>query len=152
MLISVKWLWSGRWGLSKERKHSSEIESKTQRLSEQLLPSSGILQYLRSSHCCAFEGASSAIWQGSKVSKNIPASIFSVVLKHVYSILVSYTKYSRNTFCWRWIKDWCTKLRTALKFSDWLTFWLNDSMQQSPSWEANSCSASQEIHRILCNP
>ena len=28
---------------------------------------------------------------------------------------------------------------------------LNNSMQQSPSWEANSFSASQEILRILSN-
>jgi hypothetical protein len=25
-------------------------------------------------------------------------------------------------------------------------------MEQSPSWEANSSSATQEIPRILCNP
>ena len=32
-----------------------------------------------------------------------------------------------------------------------LTHSLNHSMQQSPSWEANRFSASQEIPRILCN-
>ena len=33
-----------------------------------------------------------------------------------------------------------------------LTHLLTYSMQQSPSWEANQFSASQEIHRILWNP
>jgi hypothetical protein len=30
--------------------------------------------------------------------------------------------------------------------------YLNNCMEQSPSWEANSFSASQEIPRILWNP
>jgi len=39
---------------------------------------------------------------------------------------------------------------------DWLTYWLTDSltnyMEQSPSWEANGHSASQEITHLLWNP
>jgi hypothetical protein len=31
-------------------------------------------------------------------------------------------------------------------------FWLTNSMEQRPSWDANSVSASQEISRILWNP
>ena len=34
---------------------------------------------------------------------------------------------------------------------NWLTDWLNKHMEQSPSWEANSSSASQEIPHILWN-
>ena len=33
-----------------------------------------------------------------------------------------------------------------------LTYLLTHSMEQSPSWEANRFSSSQEIPRILCNP
>ena len=33
-----------------------------------------------------------------------------------------------------------------------LTYWLTCSMEQSPSWEANRFTASQEIPRILWNP
>ena len=33
-----------------------------------------------------------------------------------------------------------------------LTYLLTYSMQQSPSWEANRFSASQEIPHILCSP
>jgi hypothetical protein len=33
----------------------------------------------------------------------------------------------------------------------WLPDWLTNSMEQRPSWEANSLSASQEIPRILWN-
>jgi hypothetical protein len=32
-----------------------------------------------------------------------------------------------------------------------MTEWMTHSMQQSPSWEANSHSASQEILRLLWN-
>jgi hypothetical protein len=35
---------------------------------------------------------------------------------------------------------------------DWLTDWLTNSFEQSPSWEANNSSASQEITRNLWNP
>ena len=46
--------------------------------------------------------------------------------------------------------------RTALPAVDWrsqhITYLLTYSMQQSPSWETNRSSASQEIPLILCNP
>jgi hypothetical protein len=35
--------------------------------------------------------------------------------------------------------------------TDWITDWLTDSTEQSPSWEANRSSVSQEIPRILWN-
>ena len=38
------------------------------------------------------------------------------------------------------------------KYSPPVTYLLTHSMQHSPSWEANRCSASQEIPRILWNP
>jgi hypothetical protein len=37
----------------------------------------------------------------------------------------------------------------------WLVSWnihITNSMEQSPSWEANNHSASQEIRRLLWNP
>jgi len=37
-------------------------------------------------------------------------------------------------------------------FTYWLTYLLTYSMEQSPSWEANWVSASQEIRLILWNP
>ena len=43
--------------------------------------------------------------------------------------------------------DWDRFLSLSL-----LTWLLTYSMQQSPSWEANRSSASQEIPRVLCNP
>jgi hypothetical protein len=50
---------------------------------------------------------------------------------------------------WQWLTDWLTVI-------DWLSDWLNNqltnAMEQSPSWKANSSSASQEISRILRNP
>ena len=57
-----------------------------------------------------------------------------------------------NMFCslkrlvapWGWPRF---KTETC-RSSDWLT----DSMEQTPSWEANTSSASQEISRILWNP
>ena len=45
-----------------------------------------------------------------------------------------------------------TVLLTYFLLTYLLTYLLTHSMQQSPSWEANRFSASQEIPRILWNP
>ena len=50
--------------------------------------------------------------------------------------------------------DWATTWKTD---ESWFNYWqvhylLTYSMEQSPSWEANRFSASQEIPRILWNP
>jgi hypothetical protein len=44
---------------------------------------------------------------------------------------------------------WPVLVKTMMKV--WVPY-LTNSMQQRPSWEANSFSASQEIPRILWNP
>jgi len=57
------------------------------------------------------------------------------------------------------LNDWLTDLLTDL-LTDWMTYWLTDllnylltySTEQSPSWEANRSSVSQEIPRISWNP
>ena len=60
---------------------------------------------------------------------------------------VKYTAFMFITFDW---------LKTALRFAYFLacllTYLLTYSMEQSPSWEANFFSASQEIPRILWDP
>jgi len=52
-----------------------------------------------------------------------------------------------------WLTDWQTDWLTDWK-TDWLTDWLTDwhSVEQNPSWEANSHSGSQGIPRPLWNP
>jgi hypothetical protein len=45
-----------------------------------------------------------------------------------------------------------TRLHKRLIYTVILTYLLNYSMEQSPSWEANRFTASQEIPRILWNP
>jgi hypothetical protein len=42
-----------------------------------------------------------------------------------------------------WLAGW---------LAGWLTDWVTNSMEQSPFWEANSLSASQEITCLLANP
>jgi hypothetical protein len=44
------------------------------------------------------------------------------------------------------------EIRKTTVESKWLSDWLTNSMQQSPSWEADSHAASQEIPRLLWNP
>ena len=43
-------------------------------------------------------------------------------------------------------------LRPGIHIDYLLTYLLTNSMQQSPSWEADLFSASQEIHHILWHP
>jgi len=45
----------------------------------------------------------------------------------------------------------CTRVHFTLPFY-LVSYLLASSMEQSPSWEANSCSANKELPRILWNP
>jgi len=46
-----------------------------------------------------------------------------------------------------------SQLDKNMEFWGWSEIWSSPGkMQQSPSWEANSCSASQEVIHLLWNP
>ena len=59
--------------------------------------------------------------------------------------------YNRNGVCLLRGTDYIFK-PNLVNLTYLLTYLLTYSMQQSPSWEADLFSASQEIPRALCNP
>jgi len=51
-----------------------------------------------------------------------------------------------------WVQNYGVKRYRVVQFGIWYQRFISASREQSPSWEANRFSASQEIPRILWNP
>ena len=70
-------------------------------------------------------------------------------------VFLSPLKHGTNmkTHTYVWIRKRCSLIyRTYIYIYTLIIYLLTYSMEQSPSWEANRISASQEIPRILFNP